>query len=91
MPSMPAIPSEAAAIASRLREFICTELLGRPGYPLSDEEPLITGGLIDSFSLARIGVFVEEAFHVDLADGDLTVARMDTLAAMVESILKAPR
>jgi acyl carrier protein len=80
---------DAAAIALALRQFICTDLLGRSSYALRDDEPLVTGGLVDSFSLARVGVFAEQAFDVQLADGDLTVEHMDTLRAMVETILKA--
>ena len=78
-------------IKARLREFICIELLDRPEYPLDDNEPLITGGLIDSFSLARIGAFAEQAFQADVADADLTADNMDTVEAMLRTILKARR
>ena len=71
----------------RLRNFVRSELLGKPDYPLGDDEPLITGGLIDSFSLAQIGVFVEDAFNVHLADTDLTVANMDTIERMMACII----
>jgi len=73
----------------RLRDFVRRELLHKPGYPLGDDEPLITGGLIDSFSLAQIGVFVEDTFGIYLPDTDLTVANMDTIERMVQRILKA--
>jgi acyl carrier protein len=76
-------------IRDRLRDFVRAELLRRPGYPLADDEPLVTGGFIDSFSLARVGVFVEDAFGVYLPDTDLTVANMDTIDRMVACILKA--
>ena len=74
-------------IRAVLRTFICHELLGRPDYPLADDEPLITGGLIDSFALAQIGVFVEEAFDVYLPDTELTVVNMDTLQQMAARIV----
>jgi len=35
--------------------------------------PLLTSGLIDSFSVAQIGVFVEVTFGVYIPDTDLTV------------------
>jgi acyl carrier protein len=73
----------------RLRDFVRSELLRKPDYPLAADEPLITGGLIDSFSLAQIGVFVEDAFGVYLPDTDLTVANMDTIERMAICILKA--
>ena len=75
----------------RLRDFVRHELLGKADYPLGDDEPLITGGLIDSFSLAQVGVFVEDTFKVYLPDTDLTVANMDTINRMVACILKAQK
>jgi acyl carrier protein len=74
-------------VKNKLRTFILTELLNNPDYPLADDEPLITGGLIDSFSLAQIGVFVEDAFDVYIPDTDLTVANMDTLEQMAARVM----
>jgi acyl carrier protein len=71
-----------------LRAYICTELLRRPGYGLRDDQPLITGGLIDSFSLVQVGVFIEEEFGVIVPDTDLTVANMDTVQKMAARVLK---
>ncbi|MCC6905697.1 MAG: acyl carrier protein [Anaerolineae bacterium] len=71
----------------QLRDFILKELLNNPSYPLQDDEALITGGLIDSFSLAQVGVFVETAFNVYIPDTDLTVANMDTLEQMASRVL----
>ena len=73
----------------RLRDFVRSELLREPDYPLAAAEPLITGGLIDSFSLGQIGVFVEDAFGVYVPDMALTVANMDTIERMVTGKLKA--
>ena len=79
----------AQEMRDRLRDFVRSELLRQPDYPLAADEPLITGGLIDSFSLAQIGVFVEDAFGVYVPDTDLTVANMDTIERMVICIVKA--
>ena len=79
---------DAAGIREKLRTFICNELIRNSDYLLADDEPLITGGLIDSFSLAEIGVYVEQAFAVYIPDSDLTVEGMDTLDQMVERILE---
>jgi acyl carrier protein len=73
-------------IKEKLRTFILEELVGNPSYDLQDDEGLISGGLIDSFSLALIGVFIEEAFDVYIPDTNLTVARMDTLEQMVNCV-----
>ena len=79
------------AIKLKLKSFISEELIRDPQYPLADDEPLITGGLIDSFSLAQLGVFIEQAFGVYIPDTDLTVEKMDTLQQMVERITNENR
>lgn len=73
-------------IRARLRAFLLSQLLRDRDYPLSDDEPLITGGLLDSFAVAQIGVFAEREFGVYIADSDLTPESMDTLRQMVERI-----
>lgn len=75
-------------VKSKLKEFICGDLLNNPDYPLKDSQPLITGGLIDSFSLAQVGVFVEDEFGVYIPDTGLTVKNMDTLEMMADTVLE---
>ncbi|NLX11368.1 MAG: acyl carrier protein [Chloroflexi bacterium] len=75
-------------VREKLRAFVTTELIRNPKYVLKDDEPLITGGLIDSFSLAYFGVFVEETFGVYIPDTDLTVENLDTLDQMVRRVMQ---
>ena len=82
---------DTAEIKQKLWTFICTELIRNPSYPLKDGEPLVTGGLIDSFSIAQIGVFVEKAFGVYVPDVDLTVENMDDLDRMAALVAAAAR
>lgn len=75
-----------ADIKARLHDYVCAELLNDPAYSVADDTPLITGGLMDSFSLARIAVFIEEAFGVYIPDTDLTAQNMDTLTNMAACV-----
>lgn len=75
-------------VFDKLRPYVLTEMIRMPDYPLKDDEPLITGGLIDSFSLALFGVFAEEAFDVYIPDPDLTVENLDTLNQMVDRVMR---
>ena len=75
-------------VRAAIRTFITTDLMRDPGYDLSNEEGIITGGLMDSFSLAELAVYVEGAFNVFIPDSDLTVAKMDTLDQMVVRVLQ---
>jgi len=74
-------------VRNSLRAFVLKELLNNPSYPIEDDEPLITSGLVDSLSLALIGVFAEESFGVYIPDTDLTAENLDTLNQMVDRIV----
>ena len=76
------------AIREKLRGFITCELIRDSDYDLTDTEGIITGGLMDSFSLAEFAVYVEKEFGVYIPDSDLTVAKMDTLDQMVARVLR---
>jgi acyl carrier protein len=82
---------QEADVRARLRAFILSELIRDPAYPLRDDEPIVSSGMINSFSLAEIGVFAEEQFNVYIPDPDLTVEKMDTLDRMVVRILRDAR
>ena len=75
-------------IHHQMRAFILNELVREPDYPLRDDEGIISSGLMDSFALAELGVYVEDAFDVYIPDADLTVAKMDSLNQMVARVLR---
>jgi D-alanine--poly(phosphoribitol) ligase subunit 2 len=75
-------------IKEKLRTFVTAEMIGMPNYELQDDEPLITGGLVDSFSLALFGVFAEKEFGVYIPDPDLTVDNLNTLNDMVDRVMQ---
>ncbi len=77
---------DEATIRRQMRAFILNELIREPDYPLRDDEGIISSGLMDSFALAELGVFVEDAFDVYIPDADLTVAKMDSLDQMVARV-----
>ena len=69
-----------------LRNFITTELMRDPTYDLKDDEPLISGGLIDSFSLVELQLFVEQQFGVFIEDTELTADAVDNINDVVKLI-----
>ncbi|MBC8170983.1 MAG: hypothetical protein H7X77_04910 [Anaerolineae bacterium] len=79
---------DETTVREKLRQFIVKELIRDPKYTLADDEGVVTGSLIDSFSLAQIGVYVEQEFNVYIPDPDLTVAKMDTLNQMVARVMR---
>ena len=79
---------DESTIRETLRHYIVTDLVRDPSYPLTDDESIITGGLMDSFALAGLGVFVENEFDVYIRDPGLTVHKMNTLDQIVARVLK---
>ena len=73
-------------IRETLRTYITSELIRDESYPLADDEGIITGGLMDSFSLAELAVYIEQTLGVYIPDTDLTVAKMDTLDQIVARV-----
>jgi acyl carrier protein len=74
--------------AEMFKRFIAEELLEDPAYQIDDDQSLIEGGLIDSFSLVQIGLFIESKWGIKVPDRDLTVAKMNTVEQMVAYVQK---
>ena len=74
-------------VLQKVRAYTLKELLKNPDYPLKDDEPLFSSGLIDSFAMAQVGVFIETEFNLYIPDPDLTVEAMDTVDLIVSRIL----
>jgi acyl carrier protein len=74
------IPSIAA--------FLAAQVLKQPKRVIRPDESLISSGLIDSFSLMDLALFVEDTFGVRIEDTELTADTFDTLeqlAAIIQS------
>lgn len=69
-----------------LRTFLLNEILKDPGYPLEDDEALISSGLIDSFSLVDVALWVENAYGVRIEDNQLNADTFDTVAELTAHI-----
>jgi acyl carrier protein len=69
-------------IHQALSVFIAEKILKQPGRQIKAEEPLISTGLIDSFSLVDLALFVEESYGVRLEDTELNAASFDTLVQL---------
>lgn len=79
---------DETTVRDQLRAYITRDLIRDAAYPLADDEGIISGGLMDSFSLAELGVYIEQEFDVYIPDPELTVARMDTLNQIVARVLQ---
>lgn len=72
----------------QISTFISTEILRDSTRSIALTEPLISSGLVDSFSLVDLALFIEETFDVRIDDTELTVDVFDTieeLAALISA------
>jgi len=69
-----------------LSQYICVHILKQPDRVLSPDEPLISSGLIDSFSLVDLALFVEDSFGVHIDDTELNQDTFNTLNQLVDLI-----
>ena len=73
---------------SNLEAFIATQILKQPNRKIAADEPLISSGLIDSFSLMDLALYTEDTFGVRIEDTELnanTFDNLNQLAALIES------
>ena len=73
-------------VVEQIVAFITTEILKDPNRQISDDQPLISSGLIDSFGLVDLALFVEDTFGVRIDDVELTSSVFDTTAELAQLI-----
>ena len=75
-------------IISPIEKFIAEKILKQPNKVITADESLISSGLIDSFNLMDLALFIEDTFGVRVEDTELNAETFDTLeqwAALISS------
>ena len=70
----------------QLSKYIATEILKQPNRTIQSDEALISSGLIDSFSLMDLALYVEDTFGVRIEDTELNAETFDSLRALADLI-----
>jgi acyl carrier protein len=73
-------------IYQQLQTYVASDMLKQPGLAIGPDEALITSGLVDSFHLVDLALFVEDSFGVRIDDSELNSDTFDTLAQLTEII-----
>jgi acyl carrier protein len=80
-------------ITKVVQHFILREFLpGEDADELSDQTPLITGGILDSISTLKLVVFLEEHFGITIEAYEAGVEHLNTIgqiAALITAKRKA--
>jgi acyl carrier protein len=66
-------------IPTILAKYIAAEILKQPDRIIKSDEPLLSSGLVDSFHLVDLSLFVEKNFGVRIDDADLNASSFDNL------------
>jgi acyl carrier protein len=74
-------------LTSQLSQYIATHILKQPSRSISIAEPLISSGLIDSFSLVDLALFIEDTYGVHIDDTELNKDAFDTLEQLSALIM----
>ena len=70
-------------ILEQLTAYIAVEFLKQPNRNIRPDEPLLSSGLIDSFHLVDLSLFVENTFGVRIDDAELNASSFDNLNQLV--------
>ena len=75
-------------INNELTRYIAGEILKDSARVVMNDEPLISSGLIDSFSLVDLALYVEDTFGVRIEDTELTSVVFDSVEQLAELITR---
>lgn len=73
-------------LIQKLGEHIAKNILKQPNRLIKPDQLLISSGLIDSFSLVDLALYVEDTFNVHIDDSELNAETFDTLEALASLI-----
>jgi len=74
-------------LQSAIRDYVVKEYLEEgDDREVTETTPLISGGIVDSFSMVSLKRFLERKYQIQIPDADATTAAFDTvdsIAALV--------
>ncbi len=83
----------ADELKDKIREYVVDEYVEEgEDVDVKDDTPLITGGLVDSFSMVSLKLFLETEYDIKIPDERATAEAFDTvnsIAALVREYTEA--
>ena len=77
----------SAEMHQTIADFIAKKILKQPKRVIQPADALISSGLIDSFSLVDMALFVEDTFGVRIADSELNSSTFDSIEQLANLII----
>ena len=74
-------------IAAAVRDYLLREVLpGEDPSALTESTPLVSSGVLDSISTARLVSHLENQFGIRLKASEVNAAHLNTLSLIVETV-----
>jgi acyl carrier protein len=64
-------------------KYVSAEYLEEGSDPITYDTPLISGGIVDSFSMVSLKRFLENRYKISIPDGDATPEAFDSVNKIV--------
>jgi len=77
------------AMRDKIIEFIYDEYVEDDSMEITAETPLISSGLVDSFSMQSLKMFLEEEYQIQLSDEEATTEAFDNVNSIVKLVEEA--
>ena len=74
------------SMMTALENYIASKILKQAKRQIGPDVALISSGLIDSFSLVDLALFVEDSYGVRIEDTELNAQSFDSLRQLAELI-----
>lgn len=75
-----------STILEKLTEYVVNDILKQRKRIIDPNTKLISTGLIDSFSLVDLAIFVEETYGVRIEDSELNSQTFDTVSELARLV-----
>ncbi len=69
-------------------KYVTDEYLEEGSDPLTYDTPLISGGIVDSFSMVSLKRFLENRYKISIPDDQATPEAFDSVNKIVELVKK---
>lgn len=76
-------------IRKTVREYVVREYLEEgDDREITDDTPLITGGIVDSFSMVSLKRFLERKYDIQIPNDQATPQAFDTVTSIAELVIR---
>ncbi|MFH0765504.1 MAG: acyl carrier protein [Calditrichota bacterium] len=76
-------------IRKKVREYIIREYVEEgDDLEIKDDTPLITGGIVDSFSMVSLKRFIEKKYQIQIPEAEASPEAFDSVNRIAELVVR---